>query len=261
MVTAEFPARPQRRGSSGGVIAPHRTLVTIPLSQLDVVAAAALTIAFTVLAFVAAPVVFDLWRWILRLGSHALGLAQAARLVEVPIAMLSGTVPTLSVPAAAPGPLALGLSVAIILGLEIAARAVASRALPLTYFLRAVALVLASSVLVFGLGARPPSLELGEFARTTIKLSTAVWLFVPVGYGLTLFLLDITWKRKAALMAIAMAHLALFIPLQVLVMLYLVHHLTLVIVPLWFVFGGVIPQIAILIALYSWGASWPERMT
>jgi hypothetical protein len=258
MVTAEFAAN--RRGSSGGVIAPHRTLITIPLSWVDVVAAAALTIVFTVFAFVAAPVVFDLWRWIFTHGSDALGLGPAARLVEVPTAILSGTVPALSVPAPAPGLLALGLSLVAIVALEIVARAVATRALPLAYALRAIAIVLASSVLVFALGARPPSLELGEFARTMIKVSAGIWLFVPLGYGLTLFLLDISWPRKAALIAMAMTHLALFIPVQQLVMLYLVQHLTLVIVPLWFVFGSVIPLIAVLIALYSWGASWPGRV-
>jgi len=78
-------------------------------------------------------------------------------------------------------------------------------------------------------------------------------------YGLTLFLLDIGWTRKAALIAIAMAHLAVFIPLQQLVATYLVRHLTLLALPLVFVFGSVAPQIAVLIAFYAWGASWQGR--
>jgi glycopeptide antibiotics resistance protein len=92
-----------------------------------------------------------------------------------------------------------------------------------------------------------------------LKVGAGIWLFVPLGYGLTLFLLDVSWSRKAALMVAALIHLALFIPLQQLVTLYAVQHLTLLVVPLVFVFGSVIPQIALLIALYSWGASWPER--
>jgi hypothetical protein len=236
---------------------PHRTLVTIPLTWKDVLIAVAFTVGFTVLAFLAAPAVFDVWRWAFTRGSAALELH--GTLESVPSSLLSAMIPVLSVDAPAPGLAALLVGAMVVVLLLVSAQLLVRRALPAAYFLRAVAFVLATAVVVFASGARPPALELPAFTRTMLKVSAGIWLFVPLGYGLTLFLLDVPWSRKAALMVMAMVHLALFIPLQQLIMLYMVRHLTLVVVPLVFVFGSVIPQIALLIALYSWGASWPER--
>jgi hypothetical protein len=250
-------SRERARGSAGGVIMPHRTLVTIPLTWKDVLVAVAFTVGFTILAFLAAPAVFGIWRWAFTRGSAVLALD--GRLESVPSSLLSATIPVLSVDAPAPGLAALIVGGIVVVLLLVIARLLATRALPAAYFLRAVAFILATAVVVFAAGARPPSLELPAFTRTMLKVSAGIWLFVPLGYGLTLFLLDVPWSRKSALMAIALVHLALFIPLQQLVMLYLVRHLTLLAVPLVFVFGSVIPQIALLIALYSWAASWPER--
>jgi hypothetical protein len=249
--------RERARGSGGGVIMPHRTLVTIPLTWKDVLIAVAFTVGFTLLAFLAAPAVFGAWRWIFVRGSAALELH--GRLEAVPSSLLAATIPVVSVDAPAPGLAALVVGAVIVVLLFVIAQLVAARALPAAYLLRAVAFILATAVVVFASGVQPPALELPAFTRTMLKVSAGIWLFVPLGYGLTLFLLDVPWSRKAALMAMAMVHLALFIPLQQLVMLYVVRHLTLLVVPLVFVFGSVIPQIALLIALYSWGASWPER--
>jgi hypothetical protein len=245
------------RGSAGGVIMPHRTLVTLPLRQTDVAIALGLTLAFMLLAFVAVPMVFALWRGVLLMGANALALD--ARLDGVPWPLVGAAIPALVVHAPVPERLALVIGLAVLVFLLVAARVIGTRALPLSYFLRAVALVLGSSIVVFTLGVRPASLDLPTFTRTMMKVNAGIWLFVPLGYGLTLFLLDIGWTRKALLMAIALLHLALFIPVQQLVIMYVVKHLTLLVVPLVFVFASVLPLIAILIALYSWGASWPER--
>jgi hypothetical protein len=255
VITAEHSAA-SMRGSGGGVIARHRTLVTVPLTTKDVAFAVALSTAFMALAFAALPGIFSLWRWILVRGSDALALGATLR--HVPFALLREPVPMLAVDAPAPGQFAVVVALVVMLGLLVTAQLLAARALPATYFLCAVAIVLGSAVLVFSAGT-PASMDLPAYTRTLVKVSAGIFLFVPLGYGLTLFLLDISWTRKAALMALAMLHLMLFIPLQTLVTLYVVTHMTLLVLPLLFVFAGVLPQIAVLIALYSWGASWPER--
>ena len=258
MVTAEQSAA-SLRGSEGGVIALHRTMATVPLTKADVGFAFALTGAFTAIALVLSPALFALWRWIFVAGSAALGLDGTLRHLITPV--LHARVPMLDVDARVPGGTALVVAGLCVLVLLVIAQLVGDRALPLTYLLRGIAIVLGTAVAVYALDDSPPTLDLPAYTRTLLKVSAGIWIFVPVGYGLTFFLLNVSWPRKAALMALAMAHLALFVPLQVLVTQYVVQHLSLVVVPLFFVFAGVLPQVAVLIALYSWGASWPERTT
>lgn len=266
MNTAQYPAASMviaqhsvasRTGAEGGVITVHRTMATVPLTASDVVTAFALSAAFTALAFVLAPGLFSLWKWtFVHLGA-ALGLQGSLR--YVPAALVGDSIPMLAVSAAQPSSAALVTGALVVLALLVAARMTGDRVLPLTYVLRAIALVLATAVVVHALDDRPPSFDLPAYTRTLLKVSAGIWLFVPIGYGLTLFLLDITWTRKAALMALALTHLALFVPLQTLLTQYVVQHLSLLVLPLVFVFAGILPQIAVVIALYSWGASWPAR--
>lgn len=237
-------------------IGPHRTLVTLPLSRADAVGAALLSLAFTAAAWLVAPFMLAMWRWVFVKGSAALELG--GRLESVPSAILSTSIPVLAVDAALPGRAALIAGAGVVVALMVIAQRFAATKLPIAYFIRAMALVLASAVVVFGVGA-PHALDLARYSRAMLSMSVGIWMMIPLVYGLTLFLLDIGWTRKAALIAVALAHLALFIPLQQLVALYVVRHSTLLTLPLVFVFGSVAPQIAVLIALYAWGASWPER--
>jgi len=237
-------------------IGPHRTLATLPLSRVDAVGAAALSVAFIAGAWLAARYVFATWRWIFERGAAALDVG--GRVELMPSAILSAPIPVLEAAAAPPGRPALIAGFGVVVALIAVGQRFVASALPLAYFVRAVALVLASAVVVFGVGAsRAP--DLVTYSRAMLRVSVGVWMMIPVMYGLTLFLLDIGWIRKAALMAAAMAHLAVFIPLQQLVAIYAIRQLTLLALPLVFVFGSVAPQIAMLIALYAWGASWPER--
>jgi hypothetical protein len=239
-----------------GRIGPHRTLVTLPLSRSDAVGALALSLGFTAGGWLVAPYMFAMWRWMFTTGSAALDLGGRVEIISAPT--LSTSVPVLAVASAAPGRMALIVGALAAVALIIVSQRFVASALPMTYFIRAVALVLASAVIVFGVGA-PNAPDLTMYSRAMLRVSVGIWLMIPLVYGVTLFLLDIGWTRKAALIAAAMAHLALFIPVQQLVAMYLVRHLTLLALPLVFVFGSVVPQIAVLIALYAWGASWPER--
>ena len=244
------------RGSAGGTIAPHRTLLTIPLSWSDAVGAGALTTIFTLTAYVAAPAVFSLWARMLSAGAIALRLEDVQRAHST---LLFLQLPLLSVSARPPGVVALGLGAAVAVVLLVAAHWLATRSLPTAYLFRAIAIVLASAVVTFAFGRKTPSLDLATYTRTTLQVSAAIWLFVPVLYGLTLFLLDISWPRKVLVIALALLHLAVFIPLQQLLGIFVVQHLTLLVLPVLFVFASVVPQVAILVAFYAWAASWPER--
>ena len=237
-------------------IGPHRTLVTLTLSRADAVGAAALSLTFAAVAWLVAPYMLAMWRWAFTAGTAALELD--GRLEVMSSAIVRAPIPVLAVSAASPGRTAMIVGAVLIVALIVAAQRFSDTTLPMAYFIRAIALVLASAVIVFGLG---PSnmMDLARYNRAMLHVSLGIWMLTPLVYGLTLFLLDIGWTRKAALIALAMTHLAVFIPLQQLVAMYVVRHVSLLALPLVFVFGSVAPQVAVLIALYAWGASWPGR--
>ena len=214
---------------------------------------------FAVAAFFTAPHMFAMWRWIFVKGSALLELG--GRLEYAPSTFLPTSLPFLAVDAAPPGRAALVVGAVTVVALLAVAQRFVATVLPMAYFIRAVAFILATAVIVFGVGTGSPTLNLTTYVRAMLQVSVGIWMLIPLLYGLTLFLLDIGWVRKAVLIAGAMAHLAVFIPLQHLVGTYVVHHLTLLTLPLLFVFGSVAPQVAMLIAFYAWGASWPERRT
>jgi len=174
---------------STGAIAPHRTLITLPLSWLDAVGAAALSMTFAVAAFFTAPHMFAMWRWIFVKGSALLELG--GRLEYAPSTFLPTSLPFLAVDAAPPGRAALVVGAVTVVALLAVAQRFVATVLPMAYFIRAVAFILATAVIVFGVGTGSPTLNLTTYVRAMLQVSVGIWMLIPLLYGLTLFLLDI----------------------------------------------------------------------
>ena len=83
---------------------------------------------------------------------------------------------------------------------------------------------------------------------------------VPLLFGLTYYIFDFGLLKKVFLTAITMAHLALFLPLQVLLQ-ALVLQRTVLFMPILYIILGLPVNILIIIAFYSWGMTWFFRST
>ena len=73
---------------------------------------------------------------------------------------------------------------------------------------------------------------------------------------------------ESALTLLVMLHLAVLLPFQYVLHAYLLHHFSLLLMPVLFTFFGPVIEVLICIALYGWGVSWkpaveaePPRMT
>jgi len=78
---------------------------------------------------------------------------------------------------------------------------------------------------------------------------------VPLLFGLTYYIFDFGLLKKAFLTAITMTHLALFLPLQVLVQALFLQK-TVLFMPVLYIIFGMPVDILIIIAFYSWGMTW-----
>jgi hypothetical protein len=78
---------------------------------------------------------------------------------------------------------------------------------------------------------------------------------VPLLFGLTYYIFDFGLGKKALLTAMTIAHLGLFLPLQVLLQ-ALFSQKTVLFMPVLYIIFGMPVNILIIIALSSWGITW-----
>jgi hypothetical protein len=57
---------------------------------------------------------------------------------------------------------------------------------------------------------------------------------------------------------LCVGHIAVLIPLQVMVHAFLIHHLSLLVMPALFLLWGILPLLFVFVALYGWAMSWPD---
>jgi hypothetical protein len=79
---------------------------------------------------------------------------------------------------------------------------------------------------------------------------------IPIIYGLIYYIFDETLVKKVWLTLLTMGHLLLVIPLQFFAHAYLIHKFSLMYMPVLFLMFGLMIDVFILIAFYSWGMSW-----
>jgi len=131
--------------------------------------------------------------------------------------------------------------------------AMPARWLPLRYFARILATLLAVSVGVFFAGGFPYSI--GDHARVLSGGGFVLIATIPVMLALGYYVLRLPLAVKIFHTALMMLYFVVLVPLQIVVHLLLLQHLTLVIMPVLFLVFGVLLDFVLFIALYSWIAS------
>jgi hypothetical protein len=247
----------RRRGVRGGVIPQHRAMVGLrlsPLIGLELLLVPALVTLTTVLLI---PELLDAWRsffgWMLR-ALHLPGNVES-RVVTL-FGGLSFALPLLTVQSPWPTHaelLAHGAAVLVVVGVSFLLR---PTLLPLTYLLRALATIHATSVAFFLFARQPFPYPLPQYASDFLLCGLVVLAVAPFLLGLTFFIFGVPLVEKLVLSVLLVAHLAVLLPLQLMVHVYLAHRGSLVVVPLLFIALGLLLDILVFVSLYGWGMSW-----
>lgn len=131
--------------------------------------------------------------------------------------------------------------------------------IPVIYLLRWILMVQATAVLYFALlPARFPHTP-DSYMEGLATSGMALITIVPLLYGLTYYIFDFGLVRKALLTAMAMAHLTLFLPFQVLLQ-ALVLQKTVLFMPVLYLVFGIPLDVLLIVAFYSWGMTWSFRV-
>ena len=244
------------RGHRGGVIPMHRALAHFRLGPMNLVIAVFLFVFFSSIWLVFLPRICHFWNSVLTLGIRILPLRAEVGLAEHYLTpFIRCDVPYLRMEPVLPGPQTWWLTCAATLALFAATFLLPSKLIPVIYLLRGILLVPVTALAYFALlPARFPHTP-DSYMEGLVTAGTALISTVPLLYGLTYYIFDFGLLKKAFLTAITMTHLALFLPLQVLLQALFLQK-TVLFMPLLYIIFGMPINILIIIAFYSWGMTW-----
>lgn len=247
------------RGARGGIIPKHRAFINFKISPaaflfsilvLPLLWAGALLLLLNPL-FAAWNLFFEFMR-----GALDLPGAVAVRTYEI-LGAVSFNIPYLSTPAQWPDGRTWWTSAGVTAALLIVSFFLPGRFLPLAYFLRAIVGIQATALVYFTVSDGPFPYHLPEYMASLLAAGSALLVITPLLFGLTFYIFNIPWRKKMLLTVLVLAHLAILLPMQALLHAYLIHHASLMMMPVLFFVFGLLLDILVLVAFYSWGMSWP----
>jgi hypothetical protein len=247
------------RGWRGGLIRPHRAMVRLHPTVGDAIASAAMLIGVTLIWMRSIPLVTAMWTRIFRWWVARLGLN--APVVITPQSWGSHihfAIPFISLPAGAITPgtwlstallTAIALAVSFYLGEEMA---------PAAYLIRALVIIQTTALVYFAFFAARFPHDLPSYTVGMLVFGVILISMVPAVLAFTYYVFDFAWWKKLSLTLGAMAYLALFMPLQYVLHVWILHHSILFMPLLYFAFGPFL-DVLIFVCIYSWGMSWKAR--
>jgi hypothetical protein len=131
-----------------------------------------------------------------------------------------------------------------------------ARFVPARYFLRFAALVQSISLVWFAFASPPFLYPLPGYTAGLMNAGMAVLVLIPLVLGLTFYIFDHSLLQQLALTVMALVHLAVLVPLQVLLHAFLAHHLSALVQPTLFFLFGLLVEVLVFVAFYGWAMSW-----
>lgn len=135
--------------------------------------------------------------------------------------------------------------------------ALPARFLPARYFLRFVAMVQTVSLGYFAFTAPPFLYPLPGYTGGMLAAGMAVLVLVPIVLGFAFYIFDHDLGRQVLFTLAVIGHMALLLPLQVLIHAWLAHHLSALVQPTLFFIFGLLVEVLVFVAFYGWAMSWP----
>jgi hypothetical protein len=254
-----FADRSRFRGHRGGVIATHRALAKFALEPLDMVMSVTLVALFSVLWLFSLGWVCRFWKYLFMTGTKLLALQVAIGRSEHHFTpYIHFVIPYPRMKDVAPDTSMWWTTTVVVVLLFGVTFLLPKKQIPLVYLTRAILCVQASALIYFGWATASFPHSANSYMEGLVSYGITVISFVPILFGLIYYIFDFGLMRKTLLTLLTMAHLCVFIPLQVLLQ-AIVLHKSILFMPVLFMVFGMPLDILIVIAFYSWGMSWRAK--
>lgn len=244
------------RGFRGGRIAPHRSMIGLPVSRWLALDLLVLPAMFSLAVFVLLERLLGAWRWALDVMREPLALPGVVATRVVQLGPIAVPVPFYTTEAMWPTALDLRTGWIVVAVLAVVGALLRGRMTPVGYFLRALAVVQLSAQLWFTFAAPPFSYALSQYVAGLLVCGVVILLLAPVLVAFTYFIFDFPLWQKLLLASLLLAHLAVFLPMQAIVHAWIVYRASLLAMPMLFLVFGVLLDVFVYVALYGWGMSW-----
>lgn len=250
-------ARPLYPGGATTYLYEHRAFTRLPHRTRTLLSAAFFGLAATVAWLLVLPTVTLGWGYALVALNDALG-TDGHVVMTVYEAWSLGTfgVPHLSLTASHPGPWLIGTTGLVTLLLFLASFRMPEEWTPGLYVLRTALLIQASAVFYFTFWGRQFPYTLDEYLMSIMATGVIMISVTPLVLGLTYYVQDVSWTRKVGLTLTVIGYAVVLVPIQYLVQAIVLHHISLLFLPLLYILFGIPLHVLTLVALYAWGMSW-----
>jgi hypothetical protein len=247
------------RGHRGGVIAMHRSMARYVLSPADMVTAVLMVLLMSLIWLLLVPEVCNLWVRMMDFGIQSLPMHAQLHITEHHIAsFLNFRVPFPSMDPVLPDAPTWRITAAITLAIFVATFFLPAMLIPVTYLLRGILFVQATALLYFAVIPAEFPHTPDSYLEGLLASGLALISILPLLFGLTFFIFQFSMLQKIFLTALTMAHLVLFLPLQILLQ-GLILQKTVLFMPLLYIVFGMPLDILVIIAFYAWGMTWTFR--
>ena len=259
MLSRTSPAETTRdRGHRGGVIGMHRALAHFRLGPMNMATSLALLALFSWIWVGILPRVCRFWSRTLAIGVSTLPLHARLDVAERHFGFVTLQIPYLRMEPILPSLWLWSVTCAVTLLLFAATYLLPKHLTPVVYLSRAVLIVQGTALVYFALWPVGFPHTPDGYMEALVTAIIALITVVPGLYALTYYIFDFGLAKKALLTSITMAHLTLFLPLQVLLQ-ALVLQTTVLFMPVLYIVCGMLVDVLLIIAFYSWGMTWSFR--
>jgi hypothetical protein len=248
----------RRRGWRGGIITPHRAFARLHLRASDFVVCLVSVLGITGAWLLALPFVGEFWFHIFRFWHRVLALEGSVARAPQQWGPLHFSVPTVLVSAGPPDSLSWWITAAVTIVAFWISFGIPEEHLPWAYLLRFLVIVQGTALAYFVFAAARFPHDLPSYTVGMLYFGTIFITLLPLILGFSYFLFDFRYIQKLGLTVGTMAYVALLLPFQYMLHVWIIHNSILFMPVLYFVFGPFL-DVLVFISLYSWGMSWKSR--
>ena len=249
-------ARLSKRGFLGQIIPEHRALLSSSLSRQKWSEILIIPLAFNFLILKCANLLGQYWQAIFDFWFQRLNIPGQITLQSLEFFGIQAELPRFDIPSSPPDATIWWLLAAVTALFFGATRILPKRFMPLFYMLYFLGLFITVSLIYFAVApARFPYTVSGYLDNL---LTTAIWLLVvmPWAHALIYYIFDFSLFKKIGLTLLTTAFIVAALPFQILSQIVVLANLSIIVLPLLYVFFGIFVLILCSLSLYGWAMSW-----
>ena len=248
----------RHRGWRGGRINPHRAFARLPFSGQDFCVTVTSVLGILLAWLSSLRFIGEFWFQVFRFWHRVLGLEGSVARAPQQWGPVHFFIPTVLVSAGPPDVLSWWITAGLSFLVFWITFGLSEEQLPLVYLLRFLVIIQGTALAYFAFAAAKFPHDLPSYTVGMLYFGTIFISLLPIILGFSYFLFDFRLIQKVALTLGTMAYLALFLPFQYMLHVWIIHKSVLFMPVLYFVFGPFL-DVLVFVSLYSWGMSWKSR--